>query len=179
MTRVLLLLLLVLLLVPVLAEQQPACTSNDWFAMNVYNLLMQPLVDRTTLVMSPPLGPVVTPSCATAAAAADPSCDALGVANGLDVIVVAVRVVFGWQLPSWNSYCVFAACPSLGTVSSVSAANRQTCRLATRTMRCAWDHWHWAAGWILLFCTLAMGLLTYLVLNICAACAMHKHRINA
>jgi hypothetical protein len=151
------------------ARSEPACTQQDWFAHNVYSLFVQPLVDRTTFVMAPLSSSMSPLHCHVGGE----TCEALGVANGLDVLAVVVRITLGWRMPSWiaGDHCQFVACPVLSTVSSVSADNRHACRLATRTLHCAYERWHWALAWILLLLALAGGLITYLALNICVLAA--------
>jgi len=147
-------LLVVLLLIGAHAEAaaEPHCSSADWFAMNVYSLVMQPLVDRTTFVMAPAAVGVALPIVCAGAGTGDETCAALGVAHGIDVIAVALRILLGWRLPLvQHDYCVFDACPTLATLHTLpDETSRTRCRLATRTMRCAWERWHWGAAYIVL-----------------------------
>lgn len=167
--RVIVVIVLHLLLVLADAGPQPKCTNQDWFASNVYALAMQPLIERTTFIMTP------GSAAAAAAAAVSPPCNVkgetcakLGVNNGLDVLAVALRVLLGWQCP-WASsdYCVFLACPTLSPMVDISKTDRQKCRLATQTLYCAWEHWHWGLAYVSLLLVLLGGALFVLALSVC------------
>jgi len=155
-------------------KAQAQCSNGDWFAMNAYNFFVQPIVERTTFVMSP-TSSSSSSSFSFFSSSCPPSrfrgetCEALGVRNGLDVLAVALRVLTGWRIPLalHDDYCVFESCPQLASVSEVSEVARHGCRLATRTMRCAWELWHYGLGWLCLLLSLAGGLVIFLTVNMC------------
>lgn len=168
---VLLLLLLLLSFLPVDADPtQPKCGPQDWFAMNVYALAMKPLVERTSFVMSAlPVSSSSLPPTLPCLVRGE-TCAALGVQHGVDVLAVWARILLGWRWRWLTSrdYCVFDDCPALSTVHATPAEDERTrCRLATRTMRCAWEYWHWGAAYVALAVALVVGALAALVTMAC------------
>jgi len=156
------LLLLLLLCSSGAAEPSKShCSSGDNFAMNVYALVMQPLVDRTTFVMAPSAS---HDAAAAACHVSGETCEALGVVHGINVLQVWLRILLGWG----SSHCVFDACPKLSTVAALGHQEHAQCRLATRTMRCAWEHWIWGAAYVLLAMTLLGSFLFMAALSMCA-----------
>lgn len=146
-------------------ETRPHCTSQDYFAMNIYALVMQPLVDRTTFVMAPSQTQsrcvVETVPCEMHG----DTCEALHVRHGIDVLAVWGRVLLGWPR---DYHCVFDECPMLTTVAGAGGQVKHSpCRLATRTMRCAWERLYWGAAYVLLALVLCVGFATMAALSIC------------
>lgn len=150
----------------------PKCNTPQWFWFNVKSVFVQPFVDATTLVMDVESAAAATEKC-THDDGGGETCEALGIGNGLDVIAVYLHVVTGWRFPFVShDYCPLRACPRITSVRYRHASTpAAVCRLATATLRCALEHWHWAIPWLLLIALLTVGFILALILHICVACS--------
>lgn len=157
-------LLLFIGLIVAAAAPVPHCTSDQWFWANVKSLFVQPLLDHTALVMAPADNLV-----SVCEEPRGQSCAALGVANGMDVLAVWLRVTVGWHFPLVpHEYCALINCPRLSTVATTTPVQRQTCQQATRTLHCAQQLWIWGALWMTAFVALVAMFILALALYICA-----------
>jgi hypothetical protein len=163
--------LLPLFVLLAVATPLPPCGAPEWFWSNVKQLFLQPLVDHTTLAMDVDSATVPLPVC-DEVWNDQATCTTLGVANGLDVIAVFLRISTGWHFPFVaHQYCRFDVCPKLSSVAMRHHLDAEaTCRHATATLHCALANWHWVVPWLLLMLLLMGGFISALVLHICGGC---------